>query len=247
MRFYAYFWLQISNSQLLTLRVVLVITRHYEPNKQYRLHEWLHGSGLKHYFESFLQSDRLDLAAVARLQLPDEQLYDELEITLSGHKRRLERAEFMVDSGSDVVILRQTVLDTLDLELIGPINSKGVHASRVKNLYKANILIGNTSLEIEFKGSENENRVKSTDQSQEVIEETDKFISDSSDVIDIGPIIAENRKRHAQNFSKLLGNNEGVFAVTIFGRIRTDGRTDGRAGEGTVERTDGQTDGRTHR
>ena len=55
----------------------------------------------------------------------------------------------MVDSGSDVVTMRQEVLDTLDLDLIGPINSKGVHASRVKNLYRANIVIGNTSLEIE--------------------------------------------------------------------------------------------------
>ncbi|WAR11705.1 hypothetical protein MAR_025885 [Mya arenaria] len=158
----------------------------------------------------FMESDLTDIAALARLKLPDEDLYDELEITLPGHKRRLERAvrqlaknnmtrvpkmevqepenenkettgsdviclqkpelavtygrwgkprclldakydfllleatvvstldsrdrvdiEFMVDSGSDVVTMRQEVLDSLDLELIGPINSKGVHASRV--------------------------------------------------------------------------------------------------------------------
>ena len=55
----------------------------------------------------------------------------------------------MVDSGSDVVTLRQEVLDSLDLELIGPIKSKGVHASRTKNLYRANMIIGNHTLEIE--------------------------------------------------------------------------------------------------
>ena len=55
----------------------------------------------------------------------------------------------MVDSGSDVVTIREEVLDSLDLELIGPIKSKGVHASRTKNLYRANMVIGNQTVEIE--------------------------------------------------------------------------------------------------
>ena len=55
----------------------------------------------------------------------------------------------MVDSGSDVVTLRQEVLDSLGLELIGPIKSKGVHASRTKNLYRANMVIGSHTLDIE--------------------------------------------------------------------------------------------------
>ena len=55
----------------------------------------------------------------------------------------------MVDSGSDVVTIREEVLDSLDLELIGPIKSKGVHASRTKNLYRANMVIGNQTIEIE--------------------------------------------------------------------------------------------------
>jgi hypothetical protein len=55
----------------------------------------------------------------------------------------------MVDSGSDVTTIRQEVLDTLDLELLGSIHSKGVHASRTKNLYKAKMQIGNQELEIE--------------------------------------------------------------------------------------------------
>ena len=55
----------------------------------------------------------------------------------------------MVDSGSDVVTLREDVLDSLDLELIGPIKSQGVHASKTKNLYRANMIVGNQLLEIE--------------------------------------------------------------------------------------------------
>ena len=55
----------------------------------------------------------------------------------------------MVDSGSDVVTLREEVLDSLGLELIGPIKSKGVHASRTKNLYRANMVIGSHTLDIE--------------------------------------------------------------------------------------------------
>ncbi|WAR11691.1 hypothetical protein MAR_025871 [Mya arenaria] len=192
---------------------ILEAAHHFHPSRKYMLHEWLQAAGLSHYFISFMESDLTDIAALARLKLPDEDLYDELEITLPGHKRRLERAvrqlaknnmtrvpkmevqepenenkettgsdviclqkpelavtygrwgkprclldakydfllleatvvstldsrdrvdiEFMVDSGSDVVTMRQEVLDSLDLELIGPINSKGVHASRVKNL-----------------------------------------------------------------------------------------------------------------
>ncbi|XP_052817414.1 uncharacterized protein LOC128243592 [Mya arenaria] len=210
---------------------ILEAAHHFHPSRKYMLHEWLQAAGLSHYFISFMESDLTDIAALARLKLPDEDLYDELEITLPGHKRRLERAvrqlaknnmtrvpkmevqepenenkettgsdviclqkpelavtygrwgkprclldakydfllleatvvstldsrdrvdiEFMVDSGSDVVTMRQEVLDSLDLELIGPINSKGVHASRVKNLYKANIVIGHVSLEIEVMG-----------------------------------------------------------------------------------------------
>ena len=55
----------------------------------------------------------------------------------------------MVDSGSDVTTLREEILDTLDLELLGPIQSRGVHASCTKNLYKARLQIGTEDLEIE--------------------------------------------------------------------------------------------------
>ena len=69
-----------------------VSARQFSPSRKYVLHEWLQAAGLEHYYVSFLQSDLTDLAALARLQLPDEDLYDELEITLPGHQRRLERA-----------------------------------------------------------------------------------------------------------------------------------------------------------
>jgi hypothetical protein len=52
----------------------------------------LRESGLEHYYEGFVQSGIVLLSDVANLSLPDEDLYDELEITLPGHKKRLEYA-----------------------------------------------------------------------------------------------------------------------------------------------------------
>ena len=49
-------------------------------------------NGLDHYFPSFIEGDYTSLDDIERLNLPDEDIYDELEITLPGHKRRLERA-----------------------------------------------------------------------------------------------------------------------------------------------------------
>lgn len=57
--------------------------------------------------------------------------------------------EFMIDSGSDVVTVREEVLQTLDLELLGTIHSKGVHGSKRTNLYKATLRIGTQEMEIE--------------------------------------------------------------------------------------------------
>ncbi|ESO95047.1 hypothetical protein LOTGIDRAFT_232164 [Lottia gigantea] len=176
---------------------------------EYKLYEWLKENGLDYYFVNFINGELVNLDDIAKLHLPDEKLYDELEILLPGHQKRLrtavrklrkkrrgmspefetpvtegwwgkpeflqeakydflcvdailssskenafgsERLQFMVDSGSDVVTVRQEVLDRLDLELIGPIQSRGVHASRTKNLYRAHLLIGNEELEIEVMG-----------------------------------------------------------------------------------------------
>ena len=58
-------------------------------------------------------------------------------------------SEFMIDSGSDVVTIREEILDTLDLELLGQIHSKGVHGSKKTNLYKATLRIGSQEMDIE--------------------------------------------------------------------------------------------------
>uniref|UniRef100_A0A0L8HQ18 Uncharacterized protein n=1 Tax=Octopus bimaculoides TaxID=37653 RepID=A0A0L8HQ18_OCTBM len=83
------------------------------------------------------------------MELPDEEIYDDLEITLPGHKKRLERAEFMVDSGSDVVTLRKDIVEKLDLKELGNVRSKGVHASMHKTLYEAKLKLGSVELKIE--------------------------------------------------------------------------------------------------
>ncbi|XP_064599207.1 uncharacterized protein LOC135465792 isoform X2 [Liolophura sinensis] len=70
-------------------------------------------------------------------------------ITSTKHPQNAKRIDFMVDSGSDVVTLREEVLESLDLELLGTVRSKGVHASREKRLYKAKLLIGSSQIEIE--------------------------------------------------------------------------------------------------
>ena len=69
----------------------LTVTQ-FNPSKEFLLYEWLREKGLDHYFINFVQSDLVDFNAISRLNLPDDDLYDELEITLPGHKRRLERA-----------------------------------------------------------------------------------------------------------------------------------------------------------
>lgn len=76
----------------------------FQPSKEYLLYEWLRSKGLEHYVISFMESGIVDLEEVARLRLPDEELYDELEITLPGHKRRLERAGEFSDC-SEIYIL----------------------------------------------------------------------------------------------------------------------------------------------
>ncbi|XP_071480296.1 uncharacterized protein [Diadema antillarum] len=78
--------------------------------------------------------DFLCIHATLRSLKPDGQTFKEV---------------FMVDSGSDVVTARQEILDSLDLELIGTIQSRGVHTTVEKQLYKAMLVIGNHEVEIE--------------------------------------------------------------------------------------------------
>ncbi|XP_071090274.1 ankyrin repeat and SAM domain-containing protein 1A-like [Haliotis cracherodii] len=189
-------------------RDLLSAAKKHKVSEESKLLEWLRGYELEHYFIGFIGSELVDLDDIARLSLPDVTMYDELEMTMLGHQRRLERAvrqlnkrrkigdsdlevpvaegfwgkptnlddakydflcveatvtstrdssrrhtiDFMVDSGSDVTTLHEDLLYTLNPELIGPINSKGVHSSRRKNLYRAKLTIGTQDLEIEVMG-----------------------------------------------------------------------------------------------
>ena len=58
-------------------------------------------------------------------------------------------SDFMVDSGSDVNTLREEVLEDLDLELIGTVQSKGIHASRRRSMYRVIVVIGNIRVDTE--------------------------------------------------------------------------------------------------
>lgn len=64
----------------------------YKANPQIQLSDWLHLHDLGHYLESFVRSELVDLRRISQLQLPNEELYDELEIVMPGHRKRLERA-----------------------------------------------------------------------------------------------------------------------------------------------------------
>ena len=64
----------------------------HKESPEYKLLCWLREHGLAHYFEGFIHSGLILLSDVAQLELPDETIFDELEITLPGHQRRLERA-----------------------------------------------------------------------------------------------------------------------------------------------------------
>ncbi|XP_071172366.1 uncharacterized protein [Mytilus edulis] len=71
---------------------ILCSASDFRPSEQYKVLDWLKQNGLEHYFQSFVEGDYTSLDEIEKLNLPDEEVYDELEITLPGHKRRLERA-----------------------------------------------------------------------------------------------------------------------------------------------------------
>ena len=70
----------------------LLTAQNYRQNGLLELRNWLHSNHLDHYFESFERSEIIDLKKIAELKLPNEDLYDELEIVMPGHRKRLERA-----------------------------------------------------------------------------------------------------------------------------------------------------------
>ncbi|CAI9737824.1 repeat and SAM domain-containing 1A [Octopus vulgaris] len=68
------------------------IANQYHLDKSFLLYEWLRQHNLEYYHENFMQSGRDSLDILEEMELPDEEIYDDLEITLPGHKKRLERA-----------------------------------------------------------------------------------------------------------------------------------------------------------
>ena len=52
-----------------------------------------------------------------------------------------------MDSGSDVMTVRKEVLETLDTEFLGTIQSRGIHATRRKQLHRCRLQIGAVQLE----------------------------------------------------------------------------------------------------
>ncbi|KAL8615328.1 hypothetical protein ACOMHN_038067 [Nucella lapillus] len=72
--------------------ILLKAAHSYKHRPEYKLFRWLREHELSHYYEGFVQSGRVLLPGIAQLNLPDEEVYDELEITLPGHQRRLECA-----------------------------------------------------------------------------------------------------------------------------------------------------------
>ncbi|OWF53494.1 uncharacterized protein LOC110446272 [Mizuhopecten yessoensis] len=74
-------------------RQILHAARRFKPSSEYKLLEWLRANSLDYYFPNFVNSESAnDLDQIKTLNLPDPDIFDELEITLPGHKRRLERA-----------------------------------------------------------------------------------------------------------------------------------------------------------
>lgn len=70
---------------------ILQAAAQYRSSEKYRLLDWLQGKGLEYYYVSFIQSEVTSLNDVRNLTV-DENLFDELEITLPGHKKRLRKA-----------------------------------------------------------------------------------------------------------------------------------------------------------
>ncbi|KAK2187961.1 hypothetical protein NP493_148g01039 [Ridgeia piscesae] len=67
-------------------------------------------------------------------------------ISTKPHRQQVA-LEFMVDSGSDVMTVRKEVLETLDTEFLGTIQSRGIHATRRKQLHRCRLQIGAVQLE----------------------------------------------------------------------------------------------------
>lgn len=73
-------------------RLIISQASLHRPSEEQELYEWLRENMLEYYCINFLQSGRDSLHVVRQMVLPDEDIYDDLEIMLPAHRKRLERA-----------------------------------------------------------------------------------------------------------------------------------------------------------
>ncbi|XP_048762165.2 uncharacterized protein LOC125670816 [Ostrea edulis] len=70
---------------------ILQAAAQYRSPGSFRVLAWLQRNGLEHYYVSFVQSEITSMNDVRNMNV-NEDMFDELEITLPGHKKRLKRA-----------------------------------------------------------------------------------------------------------------------------------------------------------
>ncbi|XP_064641222.1 uncharacterized protein LOC135496043 [Lineus longissimus] len=63
----------------------------FKTTQEFKLLKWLEDSGLGRYGINFIHNDFLDLEVIGRLEV-ERDLYDDLEIVLPGHRKRLQTA-----------------------------------------------------------------------------------------------------------------------------------------------------------
>ena len=93
---------KVLQHPVVTSFVDLSTAQAYKYKPAWKLKDWLRENHLDYYLESFVRSELVNLKDILRLQLPDEELYDELEIVMAGHKKRLERAGKSKNCFSDI-------------------------------------------------------------------------------------------------------------------------------------------------
>ena len=76
---------------LLWICILSLPARRFRPSSEFRLLCWLEQHGLGYYYENFRLSDLNDLQQLERLDLT-EQMFDELEMDVPAHRKRLHKA-----------------------------------------------------------------------------------------------------------------------------------------------------------
>ncbi|KAK3086301.1 hypothetical protein FSP39_016535 [Pinctada imbricata] len=72
-------------------QLILQTAAQHKPSEQHNVLLWLRKHGLEYYYVNFIRSELTSLNDITHMDLDEETFFD-LEITLPGHKRRLQRA-----------------------------------------------------------------------------------------------------------------------------------------------------------